>query len=342
MKKILLVSCTQFFGGGESFLVGLSNFLADTFEIHALVSSRELYDKLSFSKKLVIGEQSVLKTICFINQYIRSEKIDIIILNGNRPIYFSSFIKGKKIAYKHTGSFSVNGVGKKLLYSIMINFSFLFCSKIICVSHAIANDHKLWRRKIKIIYNGVDVSKYNRLLKEPIGGQICFVGRLVKEKGIWDAIFAILEISKSYRVHFTIVGSGDLEDEIRRYIHRNDIKNISLLGHLSEPITVLRHAEILLFPSYYESFGLAVCEAMAMAIPVVTSNAGGLSEIVRDGIDGYLVEPGDIKAIVEAMEKLLKDKTLSINMGNRASARVLKSFSDKCTYRGIKDLLLEQ
>ena len=87
-----------------------------------------------------------------------------------------------------------------------------------------------------------------------------------------------------------------------------------------------------LLPSSQESFGLAALEAMACGVPVVASRVGGLPEVIRDGIDGFLLHPDDIEGMIEASALLLSDRTLHDELAEAASQSVRDRF---CTERII-------
>jgi glycosyltransferase involved in cell wall biosynthesis len=81
---------------------------------------------------------------------------------------------------------------------------------------------------------------------------------------------------------------------------------------------------LFLLPSEYESFGLAALEAMAAGVPVVTTNAGGLSEINIPGVTGYMGDVGDVKTMGQQAIKILRDNDVLKQFKNRAAAHAKK------------------
>jgi len=90
---------------------------------------------------------------------------------------------------------------------------------------------------------------------------------------------------------------------------------------------VLGRADLFLLPSEQESFGLAALEAMSCEVPVIATRVGGLPEVVRDGVDGYLVEVGDVEAMAARACEILSDDSLQEQIGAQARRHVLKHFT---------------
>jgi glycosyltransferase involved in cell wall biosynthesis len=84
---------------------------------------------------------------------------------------------------------------------------------------------------------------------------------------------------------------------------------------------------VFVMPSYYETFGISCLEAMAFGLPVVATRAGGLPEVVEDGVTGLLVPPGDTHALAEAIGRLLRDPDLRRRLGEAGRERVLARFT---------------
>lgn len=335
MKKVVFVSCTDFLGGAETFLLSIHRLLSTSYDLYFVVSSPQLYESLNTNNKIFNKSSGFLSTIRVVNEYVFRKNIDFVILNGNRAIYLAPFLKYNRrvFAYKHTGSRSVNGFVKRLLYYMIVNYSYRYCDHIICVSRAIAEEVNFFKGKLSVVYNGVDVSLFKERDYDETRASvvISFVARLVKEKGIWEALFTLEQLRSEYNIEFNIVGTGDQLEKIKKYIKDHKIEGFYVKGYQSNVISILNSSDIFLLPSYYESFGLSICEAMSIGLPIVSTQVGGIPEIVRNEIEGFLVDVENESSLLDALRELIVDSRLRITMGKRSRQRVVEKFSlEKC------------
>lgn len=178
----------------------------------------------------------------------------------------------------------------------------------------------------RIIPNGVEVDRFNpsavRPLPELEDGRpnILFVGRPEKRKGVGYLIRAYPQIKNAFPdARFIIVGAGDWEESpYRAYIERHNMRDISIVGYVSEEekARYLRSAHVFCAPAVQgESFGIVLLEAMAAGLPVVASQIVGYRDVVTDGQEGLLVPPRDASAVAEAVCRILQDRALAVAMG---------------------------
>jgi mannosyltransferase len=119
-------------------------------------------------------------------------------------------------------------------------------------------------------------------------------------------------------------------NDLRRRIEAAGLKSrIVILGELSiaEVQRWYQRLSIYAFTSRNEGFGLTLIEAMAAGAALVAARAGAAELVVEDGVNGYLVPPGDVDALVAALEPLLRDPSLAAQLGARARRRVVEKFS---------------
>ncbi|HXF48611.1 MAG TPA: glycosyltransferase [Verrucomicrobiae bacterium] len=127
-----------------------------------------------------------------------------------------------------------------------------------------------------------------------------------------------------------LVGDGSLRPKLERLAAELKISDrLELAGRVApnEIPAYLQRMDILVNPSLRESFGVSVLEAQACEIPVIASNTGGLPEVMRDGVSGFLVPPEDVNALAEKIELLVSDENLRKRMGKAGREFVRKNFN---------------
>jgi len=197
--------------------------------------------------------------------------------------------------------------------------------------------------KIDIIYNGVNANKfdfewsdeeraaYRAQFAEPDEKIILYVGRFVREKGIHlllDAANVVL--ADEPKAKLVIVGSGGAMDRFKRFSNWAGIGDrVLFTGFMSQrPLYQLyRCADVAVFPSLYEPFGIVALEGMAAGSPVVASDAGGLKEVVQHDKTGTSFYSGNAESLAWGILRVLKDTTRAKMLAARAKLRLHTDFN---------------
>ena len=159
---------------------------------------------------------------------------------------------------------------------------------------------------------------------------LLFLGRLGAKKGELDLIDAMVRIRESFpTARLYMGGDGDVEGARRRAAARGVAGQVELPGWVrgAEKQALLEKATVYVLPSYYEGLPMSVLEAMSAGLPVVSTPVGGIPEAVADGVEGYLVQPGDIDGLSERLAQLLGDAGLRRRMGEAGRMKVERLFS---------------
>jgi glycosyltransferase involved in cell wall biosynthesis len=161
-----------------------------------------------------------------------------------------------------------------------------------------------------------------------------FVGRLVREKGVFDLISAYGRLSAELRsvVSLVLVGEGAAHDELVRRASVNPGR-VQFAGfvHRDQLVGYYALAEIFVFPSYSDPWGLVVNEAMACGLPIIASDAAGCTaDLVQDQGNGRVVHRGDVAQLASAMEELGQDPALRERMGNHSRERIFRYSPEAC------------
>jgi 1,2-diacylglycerol 3-alpha-glucosyltransferase len=162
-----------------------------------------------------------------------------------------------------------------------------------------------------------------------------YAGRLVQEKGVFELLdaYAKLEASLRSRIGLVFVGDGPARNELAGrapgiqpgmvrfcgWVHREQIPEIYAL------------AEVFVFPTYTDTWGLVVNEAMACSLPIVASQvAGCVPDLLEDGWNGFAVRPREVEGLVRALQVLSNDPESALKMGSRSFQRILEYTPEAC------------
>ncbi len=215
-----------------------------------------------------------------------------------------------------------------------------------------------YRRKIDIVKIGIDSSVVEKVEASDRGGvkadlsidesktNIIVLGQLYAPKGVHFALEALSEVVREHRdVMLYIVGDhvieeyrhyrAELDDLIER---RGLVQHVRFTGWRPDAMQVLSLMDILVHPSLTEGFGRAVLEAMALGKAVVASRVGGLREIINDGVNGFLVEPGDAEVIADRLTRLVGDPRLRARLGEAARQEVLAGYQIQDKVRQLEQI----
>lgn len=193
---------------------------------------------------------------------------------------------------------------------------------------------------IHVIHNGIEERAWQvspdeiaraRELHSPDGAPLLlYFGRLEWEKGVQDLLTALPRIRKGHAgTRLVIAGKGrQLEPLIEQARKLRVRRAVDFVGHLSDRDlrAVLCGADAVVLPSRYEPFGIVALEAAAAKAPLVASTAGGLGEVVIHGETGLAFEPGDVEALVTAVDVVLADRGAAELRADAARARLAGDF----------------
>lgn len=157
----------------------------------------------------------------------------------------------------------------------------------------------------------------------------CFMGRLNKEKGVYELFEAFNNIVVDKEDAFLLLFGNDEEGCINYISNYPNIKpgeNFLYYGPTKTPNISLQAADVFCLPSYREGFGMSVVEASALEIPVICSDTYGLADTIADGETGLRCKVADVPTLEKAMIELYNDKNLRLQLGKNGRNRVLKLF----------------
>lgn len=249
---------------------------------------------------------------------------------------------------------------------LVIKKSCRWADKIISVSYNTKNDlvdlYKVPKEKIEVIYEGcsfydaqiknkaIDQEKKNEdvLEKYQIKGMkyLLFLGRIEERKNMLGIIKAFAILKRKYLIPHKLVLAGGLGYRyayIVKYIQNNDFRDdIYLTGFIDEKDKkeILKNADVFLFPTLYEGFGLPIIEAQSLGVPIVASNNSSIPEIIGEKGKAALVNPKNPEEIAQAVYNILSDKDIRRELIEPGLENVKRFSWDSCA-EGVARILLK-
>ncbi|MBU4205183.1 glycosyltransferase family 4 protein, partial [Patescibacteria group bacterium] len=219
--------------------------------------------------------------------------------------------------------------------------------RVIAISEAVqehlVKDFRVKRDRISLIHNGIDVKKFLKDfsqkekddLKDRFGLRkdysiVGTVARFTPDKGHDVLLYALYEILKEKpNVQMAFVGEGKERTKIMDLTQRLNLsENVIFVKPQMNTVNILAIMDVFMFtPRRKEGFGIGLLEALASGKPAVATNVGGISSIIEDGVNGFLVEPSRPELLVKPTLRLLKDKELYHKMSQAGREKVIQRFS---------------
>ncbi len=171
--------------------------------------------------------------------------------------------------------------------------------------------------------------------------QFLFLGYISERKGCYDLINAADELRKQYpNFHVTIGGNGETQKIIELIREKKLEDTVSFVGWVSGPEKeqLLYNSDVYLLPSKNEGLPVSILEAMANGMPVISTPVGGIPEMIEDGLSGFLIEAGNIAALVEKMKFFIERKEMIESMGKRSQELIHEKFSSEVIQRELQKL----
>lgn len=215
------------------------------------------------------------------------------------------------------------------------------CRAAICVSRYTADQSLPKSLPKPVIYNSINLARFDagHSLREQLGIRtddvvVAFLGQIREIKGVSDFIAMARKIADP-NARFLIAGEcrdpkkfpGSYSEQDLESLADGDSR-IRYIGYVTDVENVYHTADIVVVPSrWQEPLGLINLEAGACRKPVVATRVGGIPEVVQDGVNGYLVEPGDVDALTARVSELIACPSLRTRMGEAGRARVEQDFT---------------
>ncbi len=244
----------------------------------------------------------------------------------------------------HGWSFNkYQGLIRKRLFIFLEKITAGFTSKIICVSRSDMNIGQRYKiasnNKFVFIKYGIQISNFRKPItsilqkkkelgifnNDPVVGMISC---LKPQKSPLDYIKASIEIYNNMpKVNFLLIGDGILRRQCERLIADSTLNGrFKFTGWRRDIADILDVLDIVVLTSLWEGMPVSIIEALCKGRPVVATNVGGTAELVKDGVNGFLITPGSYRELVDKILKILEDRALFYSMKKEAFVSIDDSF----------------
>ncbi|MFT4781975.1 MAG: glycosyltransferase involved in cell wall biosynthesis [Pseudohongiellaceae bacterium] len=304
---------------------------------------------------------SEIKLFLSLLRLYRKEQPGVILNYTIKPTIYSSL--AAKLSCRAKVFSTITGIGyifsneslKSQLLALIVKSQYwlaLKCNRLVFFQN---NDDVSLFKKIGLLNNiptrivngsGVNFNDFQSTEKEKLNCSFLMVGRILKDKGIDEYISAARQLKKQYpEAKFQLLGPLDSNPMSYKIADVNTWQKEGVIEYIPSTKDVRSHldlAEVFVLPSYREGTPRSVLEAMAMKMPIITTNAPGCKETVVDGENGFLVDVKNSTQLAEAMEKFIVNKSLISKMGEASFKMAQQKYDVNIVNKSILNEILLQ
>jgi L-malate glycosyltransferase len=273
--------------------------------------------------------------------YILRNQIDIVYTSQFRSqliIGWVAKLLGRKVIWHIHGEEQLNNLlGKAAIAA---------ADKVIVVSHALlekyCSRYPTKKAKFMVVHNGVDEPDSFQKKTNPVF-TVSMVGTLIEGKRQDLAISACAElIKRGYKLNLNIIGesppwhTNKYKQSLHELVSRHHLANsVSFLGWIENPREPLLASNVFILPSDTEGMPLSIIEAMSLGLPTISTNVGGVPELIEDGKTGFIIRPDNPKELAAKIKVFLDQPSLGKSMGQQARKRYEAHFTKKAFIKGV-------
>ena len=280
----------------------------------------------------MLAEQNVtylpMKTMSVseLRRVIREQKPDLIHAHDMRAGFFSALCCGRipLVSHIHNNAYDARGLSAKTVAYLLAGFR---AKHILWVSNSSYEGyafHKLFAKKSSVLYNIIDTEQiFEKKAKDEntYDYDMIYVGRLTYQKDPQRLMRLCARLKdRKPDLKVAIVGTGELEEEVKNLCAALNIQdNVRFLGFQSNPIKMIHDSKAMILTSRWEGTPMCALEAMALGTPVVSTPSDGMTDLLDDGINGYLTD--DDGEMAEKLLKIMNDPAHRAYLGENAKQK---------------------
>ena len=370
-KRIRVLHVAEAAGGVERYLQTLFKY-SDKEQVENILVCSQNYDYEKFKRladrvivlKMAhqINPSSDIKVEKALRRIIKQLKPDIVYAHSSKAGALARIadlgLKNKVIYNPHGWAFNMQqSAKKKEMYKWVEKISAHFCDKIVCISDAekeSALREKICKpSKLQVICNGIDleeIEKTTPMSRAQLGIPedafvVGMVGRLSKQKAPDTFVkSAKLIKEKIPNAFFLMVGDGELRDQVESLINQYDLGSSFLItGWVDNPTAYMKIMDVGMLLSRWEGFGLVLPEYMACGVPIVATNVDAIPNIIKDSVNGMLVNEDDYHEAANKVIFVHKHVEVKQHLINAANECIMNNYRGEFIaekslklYKGIK------
>lgn len=358
-KKVAIVfSGAKYRGGMETYLINLFSYV-DKSKVELNLFSLGQWDlvkrieALGFSPKVFSARRIRIKTIFEIAKELRKGRYDLVVSQG---VVANTYARAASIFSGVPNLITVHSALTHDYSNLFIKFCYFTIDRLlrwrtkeyITVSEFLKTNlvkSGIDEKRVTVIYNGLDQmlaingqtqdkNKKNQII---IGS----IGRLHSVKN-YSSLIRAISLLNNKKIKLEIAGDGPERVGLEKMIIELGLSDqVTLLGHIDNINDLFPRWDIYIQPSLSEGFGLTVVEAMTAGLPVIVTPKGALTEIVEDGKSGIITKNEEPKGLMDAVQKLINNRSLAQKLGSKAAVLVKEKFDIQTWAERTVDKYLE-
>ena len=350
-QNVLFIVRTMGLGGTENVVLQLCEILAGRVNKVVVCSSGGVHEKkiqaLGIKHYMIPDIASknplnMLKTYRSIRTIIKKEKITIVHSHHRMAALYAELVAPKSVI-KVANAHNTFQNKKRLTQFAYHNTDIVAVGEM--VKKNLTDFFEIPDRQISVIHNAVKpfdgvVQSISVLNKEKAKGHILIgnIGRLSEQKGMNYFIDAAEIVIRSHsEARFIIVGDGELKNQLHEHVKSKHLQDVFLfLGYRNDIQNVISQLDFIVLSSLWEGLPLTPIEAYSVGKTVIGTAVDGTQEIIRDGIDGYLVESRNVAQIAEKIKALLEHP----NIREKMEAQAIQRYQDEFSFEKLEQSYL--
>jgi glycosyltransferase involved in cell wall biosynthesis len=300
--------------------------------------AKELRNRISTVYEIPMGGDLDLGLIRRLRRIIKKEQPDVVHLHSRRGADLLGGIAARLAGVKVVLSRRVDNPEPAWL----ARWKYLLFDRVITISEGIRRvllAEGVEPERVLCVRSAVSPEAYQAVCDKAwfrqefglTGGDICLavIAQLIPRKGHRFLLQALPGLLEGFPdIHLFLFGQGPIEAELRQQVAELGLEGrVVFAGFRTDLPRILPCLDLVVHPALMEGLGISLLQAAGAGVPIVAVNAGGMPEVVRDGLNGLLVPPADSAALGLAIKRLLGDPELAKRMGRAGAELVAESFS---------------